>query len=205
MRRAIGFERMRPLVGMHVRRGDKQLEAPDFALAKYVSAACEVQRTMQPLARTVFLATESPEITASALQEQRAGEARRRGERGDGRECRFNYTWTRGHQRSMTKRGQVFMMAEGALQPETEFMVSIVNCLLLAEADYFVGTHATNFGQLVAEMRVAWHDDRGEGRPYRFLDNEPDDWGLRDKISWKQMKLKYLGQQRWNPELTGEQ
>lgn len=132
MRRAVGLERAKTLVGVHVRRGDKVREVAEVEIARYVDAIRVVSNESVP----VFVASDD----GSAIMDVR----RRLNERivlaTKGVERREGHV-----QAEMNRR---FMKGKYGSVVELLFEVEV-----LANASIFVGTFSSNLARLVHVLR----------------------------------------------------
>ncbi|CAH1788213.1 unnamed protein product [Owenia fusiformis] len=121
----IGFKT--PIVGLHIRRGDKVFgtlkEADIIPLSKYIAEIdkhFEVLKIPTKTKKRVFLATDDTNV--------------------------FN-------EASITYKQYTFIQLESDKTNRSNFMETLTDMFLLAETDYFIGTFSSNLGRLVHELR----------------------------------------------------
>eukprot|EP01001_Neometanema_parovale_P009387 NODE_562_length_2319_cov_114.519581_g534_i0.p1 GENE.NODE_562_length_2319_cov_114.519581_g534_i0~~NODE_562_length_2319_cov_114.519581_g534_i0.p1 ORF type:complete len:700 (-),score=69.86 NODE_562_length_2319_cov_114.519581_g534_i0:135-2234(-) len=137
-----GITRLRPMVSVHVRHGDKFLENAPVPFPTFVKAAEEVRMRVLPDARDMWLSTEDPDVVASANALTRWD---------------VHYT---NFPRVVGGVGPVQLAMRFGRRRMT--LHSLLNLWMAAEGDAFVGSLSSNWCRLIHELRGVW----GKARTY---------------------------------------
>lgn len=137
----IGFKN--PIVGLHIRRGNKITEAAYQPIEKYMDYADEyfdiLEFTEKVDKRRVYIATDEPEVVREAMRKYP------------------NYNILSNHE---------LITAEAQKYENTNFssLPIIIQSRLLAKCDYFVFTMSSNLGRKFYEFFLWDHSDDGKDR-----------------------------------------
>ncbi|GJP63752.1 hypothetical protein CLOP_g20800 [Closterium sp. NIES-67] len=130
---AVGWEvyMPRPIVSVHVRQGDKSRWMGAISLASYVFEANRFRR-VDPALHYVWLSTEMESVVTGSKQ---------------------FHQWTFFYSTLPRQRGNEKMSLYLRVNLPRMIGASFVNLLLSSECDYFVGVLASNWNQLIDELR----------------------------------------------------
>eukprot|EP00850_Spirogloea_muscicola_P015392 SM000117S25512 [mRNA] locus=s117:217810:219589:- [translate_table: standard] len=123
----------RPIVSVHVRQGDKWLEANLFSLHAYMWLANRL-RFHAPDLQHVWLSTESERVITHTAAYK-------------------SWQW---HYTNITRQSDTTSMVafEAAIGVQHALESALVNLLIASECDYFVGMLGSNWNRLINELRL---------------------------------------------------